>query len=357
MKIDSPKILIAAGGTGGHIFPAIHVAKAILNQSPKAEISFVGTGRPLEEKLIVGAGFPLSTIKVTGVAGRGFKGIIEFLYHLPGAVWSVVKLIKSKKPDIVFGFGGYGSVLPVTIARLLGIKTWIHEAEASPGLANKFLGSISHKISTAFPNKVFAAKKVIHSGHPVRSDLLSVNKLKKIGSPARILVVGGSQGARALDNAVIELAPRLKSLDIEIVHQTRPENLGVVDLALKNAGVRAQVVNFIQDMAKAYEESDIIIARSGAGTVAEIAVVNRPTIFVPLPSSQGGHQYVNAEVLASIGKAKIVNEGEGFSDKLYETLKDLLAPSSYDKMIQAPGSGQSLDAATVIANESLKLLD
>jgi UDP-N-acetylglucosamine--N-acetylmuramyl-(pentapeptide) pyrophosphoryl-undecaprenol N-acetylglucosamine transferase len=357
MKIDSPTILIAAGGSGGHIFPAIHVAKAILIQNPRAKISFVGTGRPLEEKLIGGAGFTLDTIKVTGLVGRGLKGVFQFVCNLPGGIWSVLRLIRSKKPDMVFGFGGYGSVLPVLVARLMGIQTWIHEAEASPGLANRFLGSISHRISTAFPNKHFAVKKVIHSGHPVRADLLNVNKIKKLGSPAKILIVGGSQGARALDIAVIELAPRLNSLNIEITHQTRPENLGAVELALKNAGVRAKVVNFIQDMAKAYDESDIIIARSGAGTVAEIAVVNRPSIFVPLPSSQGGHQLVNAEVLASIGKAKIVKEGEGFSENLFLTLKELLVPSCFDRMIEAPGSGQPLDAATVIAKESLKLLD
>jgi UDP-N-acetylglucosamine--N-acetylmuramyl-(pentapeptide) pyrophosphoryl-undecaprenol N-acetylglucosamine transferase len=350
------KVLIAASGTGGHIFPAIHVAKAILKLSPQSEITFVGTGRPLEQKLIGGAGFNLRTVGITGLSGRGLMGAFKFLIKLPSALYKTFNLIRGVTPDLVFGFGGYGSFLPVTVARILGIPTWIHEAEASPGLANRVLGWYVDRISTAFPGTDFPKRKVSNYGHPVRAELLAVPKERVLSSPAKVLVVGGSQGARALDNGIIELAPKLAGLNIEITHQTRPENLELVEGALKKAGVRCRVLNFIEDMAQAYADSDVIIARSGAGTVAEIAVVNRPTIFVPLPSSQGGHQMVNAQVLASRGKAIIIAEGDGFSERLLAGLIEALDPQRYRAMVAAPGPNQPVDAAMKIAEESLGII-
>lgn len=357
MSINPPRILIAAGGTGGHIFPALHVAAAIKNLNPSVVIEFVGTGRPLEEKLIVGAGYKLTVVPISGLVGRGLVGVIKFIFSFPGAFLKTWQLLSTFKPDLVFGFGGYSSFLPVTISWMRGIPTWIHEAEASPGLANKVLGFYVNRISTAFPSTAFSKSRSLATGHPVRVDLLSVSKMKALSkNPVKILIVGGSQGSRAIDEAMIEIAPKLAQKEVFITHQTRPENEEKVRQAYKNAGVTSQVVSFIKEMPSAYEDCDIIIARSGAGTVAEVAVINRPAIFVPLPSSQGGHQLVNAKILADLGKAIIVTEGESFSSSLWRTLETLTDLTEYKKMEDAPGPNISTNAAETIAKESLKLI-
>ena len=350
------RFLIAAGGTGGHIFPAIHVAKSILAMAPNSKIIFVGTGRPLEDKLITGAGFELRKIKMVGVSGRGLKGILEFASVVPKAVFQTWKLISDFKPDLVFGFGGYGSFLPVTLGALRGIPTWIHEAEASPGLANKILGMYVDKISTAFNNVSFNPKKTIHTGHPVREDLLRVTKKSGLSSERNLLIVGGSQGARSLDNSVVEIAPQLAALNVSVVHQTRPENRQVVASALADAGVAHEVTSFISEMANAYDRADIIVARSGAGTVAELSVVNRPAILVPLPSSQGGHQLVNAKCLADVGKGVIVEEGADFGGRLLAAIKKYLEPSFYREVVNRPGREQPVNSAAAVASAALEII-
>ncbi len=357
MSVDNPRILIAAGGTGGHIFPALHVASSIKNLKPSSVIEFVGTGRPLEDKLIGGAGYKLTPIPVTGLVGRGFIGALKFVFSFPRAFLKTWRVLFNFRPDIVFGFGGYSSFLPVTIAKLRGIPTWIHEAEASPGLANRVLGLYVNKISTAFPSTAFSKSRSIATGHPVRSDLLTVSKKKSLTQDAKnILIVGGSQGARAIDDAMIEIAQKCAKKSLFITHQTRPENEDKVRQAYQNAGANAQVVSFIKEMSKAYNDCDVVIARSGAGTVAEVAVINRPAIFVPLPSSQGGHQLVNAKILADLGKARIVTEGVSFSSRLWSELESILDRTAHQAMEEARGPSVSINAAETIARESLKLI-
>jgi UDP-N-acetylglucosamine--N-acetylmuramyl-(pentapeptide) pyrophosphoryl-undecaprenol N-acetylglucosamine transferase len=350
------RFLIAAGGTGGHIFPAIHVSKSILAREPNSKIMFVGTGRPLEDKLIAGAGFELRKIKMVGVSGRGLKGALEFMTVAPAAVFQTWRLISEFKPDLIFGFGGYGSFLPLTLGALRGIPTWIHEAEASPGLANKILGLYVDKISTAFNTGSFNAKKSIHTGHPVREDLLRVAKKGNLSSPPHLLIVGGSQGARSLDNSIIELAPQLAALNVSVLHQTRPENQQAVAAALVKSGVKHEVTSFISEMASAYDKADVVIARSGAGTVAELSVINRPSILVPLPSAQGGHQLVNAKCLADVGKGVIVEEGPNFGDRLLSAIKKYLEPSVYGAVVSRPGRVQPVNAADAVAEAAIEIV-
>jgi len=357
MDSKTIQILIAAGGTGGHIFPALFVASALKETTPNISIRFVGTGRPLEKNLIAGAKYALFEIKSTGVMGRGLSGALLFLVLLPKVLIQTFILLRKLKPDAVVGFGGYGSFFPVTIAALLGIPTWIHEAEASPGLANKILSFFASKVSGAFATTNFPKSKFIFTGHPIRPSLLQVERSKDLNiTPHNILILGGSQGARAIDNVFIEMAARLPKEHLSIVHQTRSENMEVVKAAYEKHGVNADVTSFIDDIACKFSWEDIVVARSGAGSVAEVAAVNRPAIFIPLPTSQGGHQLTNAKVLSDLGKAIIVEEGADFEDRLLHALKTLLDKTEYFQMINRPGPQLREQAALEIAQGVLNLV-
>ncbi|MFN4895552.1 MAG: UDP-N-acetylglucosamine--N-acetylmuramyl-(pentapeptide) pyrophosphoryl-undecaprenol N-acetylglucosamine transferase [Pseudomonadota bacterium] len=346
------KVFVAASGSGGHLIPALHIMRAIKAQKPDAKVECIGTGKPLEEKIIVENGFTRHIIKAAAIKQRGILGIIKFIFLLPIGVLQCFALFRRSKPDVVVGVGGYVSVLPVVVARLMGIATWAHEAELHPGLANRVLGYFAATMSTAFAEtKIPGRAKVVFTGHPVRPELRDVDRVT-LGpdAPKRLLVLGGSQGARGLDQAISDFAPLLHERGIEVVHQCRPENSELVVNAYRAAKVKASVVSFIDDMAGAYSWSDVIISRAGAGSVAEILCVNRPTIFVPYPFQQGTHQTDNASVLASLNKALIVEEGEPeFGKRLREALDTLLSLDTFRAMKEAPCEPRGLDAAESIA--------
>lgn len=346
------RVLVAASGTGGHLIPAMHIVTALKEVSPLCVVEFIGAGRPLEEKLIVQKGYSRHIVPSSGVKKRGVFGLLQFLCKLPLGVVSILRLYRSYKPDVVVGVGGYVSVLPVVVARLFGIPTWIHEAELSPGLANKVLAKFADCMSTGFAETRSGGRaRVVHTGQPVRPELKSVNQSKVSPTgPKHLLVLGGSQGARGLDEAVGHIAPTLKANGVDVVHQCRPDAMELVVNSYRAAEVKAHVVSFIDDMAGAYEWSDIIISRAGASSVAEISCVNRPTIFVPYPFQQGTHQSDNAKTLVVKNKALLVEETQpDFPGRLRTALEKLLDPVSYRAMKDAPRDDSKLDAAKVIA--------
>lgn len=358
-EIKSVNILISATGTGGHIFPALYIGRAlrkkILDMGLTPSIHFVGTGRPLEGKLITD--FPLISIKSMGVKGRGVKGIIDFISTLPRAVLQNFKLHKKLKPVLVIGVGGYGSVLPILVAFFCGTKSWVHEAEVNPGLANWFLSFFSTKFSAGFNRCNIWRKDVEYLGYPVRADLARINERSpERGEPRKILIIGGSQGASAIDDVLIKLSPWLASFGVQLKHQCRGERLERVKDAYKVAGLKHEVFEFIEDMPAAYDWSDIIISRAGAGSVMEISVSNRPAILIPLPNSQGGHQDINAAFLVDSGKAIVVNQGEDFFINLKEALNQLLDFNRYELMRKSPVQSRPLDAADNIAARALDLV-
>lgn len=353
---ESPRILIAASGSGGHLFPALHIARAIKALAPDARIEFVGSGRPLEEKLIVGNGFPRHIVKITGIKQRGIKGIFDFLGAMPRALSSLRSIVNDLKPHVVIGVGGYVSVLPVVLARVRGIPTWIHEAELKPGLANAFLSVFSDKISTAFQGAQIRRKSaVVYTGHPVRAGLNEIRRSSPREKLSHLLILGGSQGAQGIDRAMGELGTFLRDRGIEVWHQCRADNVDSVKAAYASHGVSARVDSFIDDMRGALSWSDIVISRSGASAIMELGVVNIPSVFVPYPFAQGNHQLANAKVLAAAGKALIVEEGEGFPTRLKAALEKLLTPDFYAETLSRPYEGRSADAATTIARGALQL--
>jgi UDP-N-acetylglucosamine--N-acetylmuramyl-(pentapeptide) pyrophosphoryl-undecaprenol N-acetylglucosamine transferase len=357
------KVLIAASGTGGHIFPALFIARALQEQATviqrTIQIEFVGSGRPLEERLIGGAGFARHVVPLGGLVGRGVGGLLQFLVSLPRALLRCQQILTRFKPDLVIGAGGYASVLPVTLAALRGVPTWVHEAEAKPGLANAFLALFVTKLSVVTADLTLWKKRdLVVTGHPTRPEVRDIPaRDPQRGAVRNLLLIGGSQGARALDQVMKELTHFLATHTLKIFHQTRPENEAELRAHYRAAGIDAQVVSFIDNMPEAYAWSDIIISRCGAASIAEIAIVNRPAILVPLPTSQGGHQTQNAKVLSDAGKALLVIEGAGFCERLQAALQTLLEPEAYQAMLNRPKVSKPQDAATVIAKESLKLLE
>ena len=279
-------------------------------------------------------------------------GLFQFLLRLPLGVLQLLLLYRKFRPQVVVGVGGYVSVLPVIVARIKGIPTWTHEAELHPGLANKVLGYFADRMSVSFlETKIKGRVRIEHTGHPVRLELKAVDctTIRK-EAPHRLLIIGGSQGARGLDLAVSEITETLKARNIEVVHQCRAEHMDLVVNGYRAAKVSASVVPFIDDMVGAYEWSDVIISRAGASSVAEIACVNRPTIFVPYPFQQGTHQSDNARALVALGKALVVEEsGPEFGRRLREALEKILAPESFRSMKRATCELHGLEAAQTIA--------
>ena len=353
------RILIAASGSGGHLLPAVFIARAFQRQAAgrNLEILFVGSGRPLEETIVGGAGFRREVVTMTGVKGVGLAGVLRALLRFPAALLQTWRIFRRFRPSLVVGVGGYASVLPVLVAWLGHTPTWIHEAEIAPGAANRCLALVATRISTAFESCLLQGSKVRYTGHPVRAEIAAVPARLAGLPPRHLLVLGGSQGATALDDALLGLASTLTSRGLEIWHQCRSDSVDRVRAGYAAAGVSARVDGFIQDMAGAYGWADIIVSRAGAGAVMEIGAVNRPAIFVPFPAAQGTHQRHNAETLAARGKALIVEQGEGFSQRLLAAVQQLCDQATYDTMMRREPVRRSLTAADEIARGGIALVD
>ncbi len=351
-------ILVTASGSGGHLFPAAFIIQAIKELNASTTIRFIGSGRELEREIVGARGVPLDAIDVVGLKNRGIRGILQFLWKLPSALFCTRRLLNQIQPDVVIGVGGYATVLPVLLARLRGVPTWIHEAERRPGLANYLLSFVATRVSVAFEDTVLPLpKKKVFTGHPLRPDLVELaDKAPQFGLPLHVLVLGGSQGADSMDRAMIDIAPQLSVQDCEILHQARPSNVEFVRAGYREAGCKAQVIPFIADMKEAFRWAHLVVSRSGAGSVMEIGVVNRPAILVPFPFSQGNHQEVNANLLAERGKAIVVSEGDAFPSRLHAAILKLSDPTEYRAMVERPAMDRSKCAARTIAQQAMALV-
>lgn len=354
------RALIAASGTGGHLLPAVYIAQALRRRAPEAEILFVGSGKPLEGEIIDKAGFSRRAIRIVGLKHRGIKGAFEFLGLLPSATLEVWSLLREFSPHVVIGVGGYATVLPIILGRMRGVRTWIHEAERRPGMANYALSFIAERVSVAFHDAAIpCASKKVFTGQPVRSEIAAMrSEEREVPSPPRhLLILGGSQGAQALDQLGEVLAPWFGSIGLKIYHQCRAENQAALTSAYQASGVLHRVESFIQDLVPAYRWADLVLCRAGAGTIMEIGVVNLPTIFVPYPHAQGNHQLANARVLADVGKAVIEEEGEDFTVRIRRAIEKLIDPHEYMAMKARPLVGRPVDAADEIARRCVSRLD
>jgi len=356
-SIKSPRILMTAGGTGGHLMPALQIARALRDKNKEIIIEFIGSGRPLEAELI-DPHYKRHTISSAGITRRGVKGLLQFFVRLPGAVIKTWRLLSNYRPDLIIGVGGYVTFVPVTLGWMRGIKTWIHEAEQNPGLANWVLSLYASRVSTAFPDvRLLRRGGVEYTGHPVRKELKDiVDCPDDIARPENLLILGGSQGASALDNVFKKSGNEIKANGLKVWHQCRKTSVPELDAFYKSQEIEARVEPFIHNMVNAYNWAHIIVSRAGAGAVMEVGLANRPAIFVPYPMAQANHQLANASLLQKKGKAQIVEEGEQFQERLWIAIGEFLETEKFREVLKREPLKRSLNAASDIATKCLELV-
>jgi UDP-N-acetylglucosamine--N-acetylmuramyl-(pentapeptide) pyrophosphoryl-undecaprenol N-acetylglucosamine transferase len=318
------RLLVAGGGTGGHLFPGIAVADEAIRRGG-SEVLFVGTSRGIETRAVPAAGYALETLDVSGLKRMGLWGTLRGLVRVPLALARSMAILRRFKPGVVLGVGGYASGPLVLAATLLGYPTAIQEQNSVPGITNRVLGKLVRAVFIAFEDaaRFFPARKIEHLGNPVRQKIVAA--LERVGpaeaaDKVRILVVGGSQGARAVSDLVTGAAALLSTanLDFSIVHQTGSTDLDRIQERYRTLGLagRVQVKAFIEDMAAAYAEAELVVARAGALTLAELAIAGRPAILIPLPTAADDHQRKNAARFASVGAAQVLDQVTARSEDL-----------------------------------------
>lgn len=353
------KILIAAGGTGGHIYPGIAVAKEIMSRDADSEVLFVGTTRGLETKIVSDNGFQLALIHSMGLKKVGFLGKIKGLAVLPRSFVEARRLLKEFAPDVVVGAGGYVSGPVVLTAHFMGFPTMIMDSNAIPGYTNRRLARFVDRAALTFEAAIpYFGSKAIVTGNPVRKEFFDV-PVRQPRPPLRILVTGGSQGSHAINVAVASALPLLKETNLEfaVTHQTGEADFEFVRSSYAESGIDAEVRPFISSIVDEFEKADLIVCRAGATTCAEVAAAGKPAIMVPLPGAADDHQRKNAEAMEKQGAVRVIIQSELTSESLADILKELLLkPSLISDMGTAARAMARPDAAaaTVDIIESLR---
>jgi UDP-N-acetylglucosamine--N-acetylmuramyl-(pentapeptide) pyrophosphoryl-undecaprenol N-acetylglucosamine transferase len=320
------KIIIAGGGTGGHLFPGIAVAEEL--KARGHEVRFVGTARGIEARVCPQEGWPLDLIDVGGLKGGGALALIKGLLRVPRAMGQSFGLLRRLKPDLVIGVGGYASGPFVLAAALTGRPTAILEQNSVPGVTNRMLGRVVKVVFGAFDaaRAYFPPAKVRLVGNPVRRKVRERLSASGSGSASGVLVVGGSQGAHAVNELVLEAMKILKSQGVapRLVHQTGEKDAPDFQRRYAEAGVTAEVKAFIDDMAAAYRGAELVVCRAGASTLAELTALGLPSLLIPFPQAADDHQTVNARELEEKGAARVLVQKDTTPLELARVMRELL---------------------------------
>lgn len=357
------RLLIAGGGTGGHLFPGIAVAEEFLSRDPSNKVLFVGTERGIEARVLPRLGFRHEFIAAAGIRKMNrlsqLKGLAMLLYGYSQSR----KILRDFDPDLVLGVGGYASGPVVLAARGLQIRRFIHEQNAIPGLTNKFLARYAEKIFVSLDEsqKFFPKGKLVLTGNPVRKEIMAEMLCpvvdRKEPDTFNLLIFGGSSGAHSINMAVIDALPLLgveKEL-LSITHQTGERDLQEVRAAYEKAQFHGKVVPFIEDMAAAYSEADLVICRAGATTIAEVTASGKPCVFIPYPHAVDDHQRLNAEALLKKQAGFMLLERELSGESLAGQIRELMNDPQQLRLVgdNARGLAQ-VDAARTIVDEMLR---
>lgn len=321
-----PKILIVAGGTGGHVFPGLAVAEALQKQG--VEVAWVGTRQGIEARVVEQAGIPIYFINIQGIRGNGLIRLLKAPLSIAKAFWQALKIFKHYSPDVILTMGGY-------VTGPVGLAAWcrripivLHEQNAIFGLTNRLLKPFANKTMVAFPG-MHKQRHAIQVGNPIRQELVSLalqNKASTKVATLRVLVLGGSLGALALNRVVpVALALMPEAERVSVWHQTGQPHLAVTQQCYQDAQVSGKLMPFVEDMAAAYQWADIVIGRAGALTISEITALGLPSILVPYPFAVDDHQTANAAALAKAGGTVLIQQSELTPQRLADTLKEFQA--------------------------------
>ncbi len=320
------KLLIAGGGTGGHVFPALAVAREWMSRGAEREAVFVGTQRGIEARLVPEAGFPLETIRSAGLKGIGGVRFARNLAKLAPAMWDSFAILRRHQFTAALGVGGYAAG-PVMLAAILrGVPTVVFEPNAEPGFTNRVLAGMVTRVATAYeaPTKLWGRKATL-TGIPVRPEFFDVPPRTPVG-PFHILITGGSQGALVINRTLVDAADLLASQKnrISIVHQTGERDYNAVRVAYARREINAEVLPFIGNMAERFAQADLIVCRAGAITAAEVAAAGRAAIFIPFGASTDSHQLRNAQEMQRSGAARLIPEPQLTAERLTQEIFALL---------------------------------
>lgn len=327
------RVLIAGGGTGGHLFPGIAIADEIRRRGNNP-VLFVGTARGIESHAVPAAGYELALLNISGLKRTGFLKTLQGMGRLPLAFIKSVRLLRRFRPDVVVGVGGYASGPILLTAATLGYRTAIQEQNSVPGFTNRTLGKIVHKVFIAFEQaaSAFPHRKTELLGNPVRESIVQALSAQPTLSPKplSLLVVGGSQGAKAVNDLVLGAIEALhqKQALPHILHQTGASDLDRIRTGYAKLGVTCDVRAFIDNMADAYQKADLVIARAGALTLAELALASKPAILIPLPTSADDHQTKNAKEFALRGAARLLPQHDTTAGELAIEIQRILTEAA-----------------------------
>jgi UDP-N-acetylglucosamine--N-acetylmuramyl-(pentapeptide) pyrophosphoryl-undecaprenol N-acetylglucosamine transferase len=359
-------VVIAGGGTGGHLYPGIAVARELLARRPGAQVSFAGTADGIEARVVPREGFPLDLIRSAGLKGKSLADRGRGAALVPLGLLDANRIITARQPHLVIGVGGYSSGPVVLMAALRGIPTMLLEQNAAPGLTNRMLRPFVRAAAVSFESATsFFGAKAFVSGNPVRPEFLqAVEPLRESGANddatgGGILVFGGSQGAHAINLAMVEAAPQLAAGGdrVRLAHQTGERDVEMVRAAYRQAGLQAEVEPFFFDMGRRLRAADLIVCRAGATTLAEITAAGKPAILIPLPTATDDHQRRNAEALASAGAAEMLRQSAASGAVLAQRIGALMRdPAARQRMAAAARSLARPDAARVIVDRALQLI-
>lgn len=310
------RIMITGGGTGGHLFPALAVHDALLARRPDTAALFVGAATGVEATILPRRGHAFRGLTASQVSGKGLRRRVAALAGLPGTVYQALRFLREFRPQVVFGVGGYASVPTMLAAGLARVPRVLHEQNAVPGLANRTLGGLANAVAVSFADaaRFFPARRTHVTGNPVRAEIrpgeapAARERLGLERAIFTVLVFGGSQGARRLNQAVTAALPDLAKdgAGVQFIHAAGVRDLADVRLGYETSGVQGIVEPFIDDMALAYQAADFVVCRAGAGTVFELAAVGKPALLVPFPYAANDHQRLNAEAAVHAGAAWIL---------------------------------------------------
>ena len=352
------KVVISGGGTGGHLSPALAIGEALKRARPDAELLFIGTRTGLDEQFLSRSGFPYHLLDVGGFTGHGAREMPVALAKMAKAIMRARSILKSWAPNLVVGVGGYASMPAALGALTLRIPLLLMEQNTRPGITNRVLARFARRICVAFEDSLpmLPRDKVQVTGNPIR--FTPVNRRDQLSDRFSILVLGGSSGAHRLNLGALKAFQILNKdvIKFHITHQTGAADEGLVRSGYQQAGIEAEVIPFIQAMAQAFAQADLVVARAGAMTVSEIALAGCPAIFVPYPFHRDLQQEHNARTLQRLGAALIIKDDENLAANLVTAIQELSSDRNrLAAMAQHSAQAAKPDAAATIANACLQI--